>query len=292
VLTDAVVGRVVLDGLIATGVEFRRAGKTHQVGANREVVLSAGAFNTPRTLMLSGIGDAGQLRRLGVPVAAHLPGVGHNFQDHTLVATCLWEPNEPVPLRNNKAEATFFWPSHHSLPAPDMQPFLIEVPHLTEAHAGKAVPGAWSISPAIVRPRSRGRLRLRSTDPLDGIDLSWNPLSDPQDLLILEVATQLCREIGNSPAMRPYAKREVLPGPVRGAALRDFIRNGVTSYGHATGTAKMGRDEWSVVDSELRVHGIDKLRVADGSIMPTITTGNTMAPCVMIGERLAELLRA
>lgn len=290
VLTGAVVVRVVLQGAVAVGVEFRWAGRTLTVGSDREIVLSMGAFHTPRTLMLSGIGDAAELRRLGLPVVAHLPGVGANFQDHTLVASCLWEPDRPIPPRNNKAEATFFWTSDAALEVPDVQPFLIEVPHLTEAHAHRAVPGAWSISPAIVRPRSRGQLRLRSTDPLDGMDLAWNPLGDPEEMRVLEVATQLCREIGNSPAMRPFATRELLPGPVTGPALQEFIRNGVTSYGHATGTAKMGVDAMSVVDPELRVHGVQNLRVADGSIMPTITTGNTMAPCVMIGERMAELL--
>jgi choline dehydrogenase len=291
VLTGAVVARVTLAGHTAVGVEFRWAGAEHRVGTDREVVLSMGAFNTPRTLLLSGIGDAAELRRLGLPTVAHLPGVGANFQDHTLVASCLWEPPEPVPPRNNKAEATFFWTSDDATEIPDVQPFLIEVPHLTDAHAGSAVPGAWSISPAIIRPRSRGRIRLRSTDPLDPIDLDWDPLGDPAEMRILEAATALCREIGNSAAMRPHAKRELLPGPVRGPALHRFIRDGATSYGHATCTAKMGRDDMSVVDSRLRVHGIERLRVADGSIMPTITSGNTMAPCVMIGERMAEILR-
>jgi choline dehydrogenase len=106
------------------------------------------------------------------------------------------------------------------------------------------------------------------------------------------VATRLCREIGHSPAVRPFVKRELLPGPFEGRELREFIRNGITSYGHATGTARMGVDDMAVVDPQLRVHGVRNLRVADGSIMPTITTGNTMAPCVLIGERLAELLRS
>ncbi|MGE0840891.1 GMC family oxidoreductase [Pseudonocardia sp.] len=290
VLTGATVDRVVVEGRSAVGVEFRRGGRRRTVRAEREVVLSTGAFETPRTLMLSGIGDADELTRIGVPLVAHLPGVGANFVDHSLVATCLFEPPVPVPPRNNKAEATFFWPSRDDLDVPDMQPFLIEIPHLTEAHAGRAVPHAWSLSPAIVRPRSRGRLRLRSADPDDTLDVEWNPLADPDDVRVLARATELCREIAHSPAMAPFVARELLPGPVRGAELDAFLRAGVTSYGHASGTARMGTDDRSVVDPQLRVHGVDRLRVADASVMPTITTGNTMAPCVMIGERLAELL--
>jgi choline dehydrogenase len=239
-------------------------------------------------LMLSGIGDETELERLDIPVVAHLPGVGRNFQDHSLVASCLWEAPEGITPNNNKAEATFFWKSRSDLPAPDIQPFLIEVPHLTEKHAGYATPKAWSLSPSIIRPRSRGTIRLRSTSPTDGVDLTWNPLGDPEEMRVLKYATELCREIGNSPEMRPFVKRELLPAPVYKADLEDFIRNGVTSYGHATCTARMGRDPLAVVDSDLRVHGIDNLRIADGSIMPTITSGNTMAPCVLIGEQAAE----
>jgi choline dehydrogenase len=292
VLTGALVTRVVVEKAVAVGVEFHWEGRTHVVGTDREVVLSLGAFNTPRALMLSGIGDAAELRRLGVPVVAHLPGVGANFQDHSLVSTCLFEPPEPIPPRNNSAEATLFWPSSDELNVPDMQPFLIEFPHLSEIYADRAVPGAWSLSPGIVRPTSRGRLRLRSTDPLDGVDLDWNPLGDPEEMRVLEEATRLCREIGHSAPLRPFVKRELLPGPITGRELQDFVREAVTSYGHATGTARMGTDDLAVVDPQLRVHGVRNLRVADGSIMPTITTGNTMAPCVVIGERAAELLRA
>jgi choline dehydrogenase len=116
-------------------------------------------------------------------------------------------------------------------------------------------------------------------------------LQSDSDLRALRVAVELCREIGNSPVLQPFAKREVMPGPLKGAALDQFIRNAAGTYFHQSGTAKMGRDALSVVDSELRVHGMTGLRVADGSIMPCITTGNTMAPCAMIGQRAADLIK-
>ncbi|MFM0336126.1 GMC family oxidoreductase [Paraburkholderia fungorum] len=292
VLTAALVHRVKIAGAKATAVEFSWRGKTVCVNASREIVLSMGAFNTPRTLMLSGIGDEVELRRLGIEPKMHLPGVGKNFQDHSLVGSCMWESPTPVVPNNNKAEATFFWKSDSRASAPDIQPFLIEVPHLTEKHVSHAVPNAWSLSPSIVRPRSRGHLKLRSADPIDAIDLFWNPLGDPEEMRILKFSTELCRDIGNSPAMRAFVKREVLPASVYQSDLEGFIRNGVTSYGHATCTAKMGRDAMSVVDGDLRVYGIANLRIADGSIMPEITTGNTMAPCVLIGEVAAEKLQS
>jgi choline dehydrogenase len=290
--TNAVVHRVTIAGKKAVGVEFERGGNLERVAAAREVVLSMGAFNTPRTLMLSGIGDSAELKRLGIPLVEHLPGVGRNFQDHTMVSSCMWEPPEPLTPRNNKAEATFFWRSESGMTAPDMQPFLIELPHASDVHAARAVSHAWSIAPAIIRPQSRGRLRLRSAAPDDEIDLFWNPLGDPEEMRVLKHATELCREVGNSAAMRPFVKREIMPGPLGKAALEDFIRNGAVSYGHATCTAKMGRDALSVVDANLKVYGVDNLRIADGSVMPNITLGNTMAPCVLIGERLAEILKA
>lgn len=292
VLTGALVHKVELAGRKAVGVKFEWQGERRTVRAACETVLSMGAFNSPRTLLLSGIGDEAELRRHGIPVVVHLPGVGRNFQDHSLVATCLWQGPETLQPNNNKAEATFFWKSDAAAPAPDIQPFLIELPHLTDRHAAYAVPHGWSLSPSIIRPESRGHFRLRSTRPTDGVDLVWNPLDDPRDRAVLRYSAQLCREIGNRVEMREFALRELLPGPVYGGDLDDFIRNGVTSYGHASGTARMGRDGMSVVDGDLKVHGIDNLRIADGSIMPRITSGNTMAPCVLIGENAAEKLQA
>jgi choline dehydrogenase-like flavoprotein len=293
VLTGALVTRVTLERGRATGVEIVVDGRALRIAARREVVLSLGAINTPKVLMQSGIGDEDDLRRLGIEVARHLPGVGCNFQDHAMLASCAWEYKEPMECRNNAAEATLFWKSNPALDTPDLQPFQLEIP-LTSAETAHYAPpaGSWSILPGVVRPQSRGRLRLTGPGPLDPVEIDANMLADPTDLKAMMTCVELCREIGNSTAMRPFVKREVMPGDLKGAALEAFVRDATVTYWHQTCTAKMGRDRMAVVNGQLQVHGIDNLRVADGSIMPRVTTGNTMAPCVVIGERAAELLKA
>lgn len=294
VLTGATVTNLTLKGTRATGVQFVRGGEMKSITANREIVLSTGALNTPKILMLSGIGDEQELKRVGIPVAHHLPGVGANFQDHVLVAGCIWEYRTPEAPRNNVAECTFFWKSDSSFDTPDLQPFQIEIPFASEVTGKRYSPpaSAWTLAPGLVRPQSRGRVRLKSADPRDGLAIEANFLAEPADMKALVRGVELCREIGNSAAMREFVKREIMPGPISGAALEDFIRDAAGTYFHQTGTCKMGRDEMSVVDSRLEVRGIDGLRIACGAIMPRVTTGNTMAPCVVIGERMAEILRA
>ena len=142
-----------------------------------------------------------------------------------------------------------------------------------------------------MRPKSRGRIRLTGPNPEDPVQIEANTLSHPDDLKAAIACAELCREIGNSAALRPFTKREVMPGNLKGPALEDFIRDAASTYHHQTCTAKMGRDSMSVVDGQLKVYGIENLRIADGSIMPRVTTGNTMAPCIIIGERAAEALR-
>jgi choline dehydrogenase len=154
------------------------------------------------------------------------------------------------------------------------------------------VGNAWSISPGLVRPESRGFIKLKSSDPREAPEIHANMLADPRDLAALRKGMEISRELGNSEAMKPFVKREILPGDRKGEALDNLIRDGAMSMHHPTCTAKMGQDDLSVVDAQLRVYGVKNLRIADGSIMPTITTGNTQAPCVIIGERLAEILKA
>jgi choline dehydrogenase len=293
VLTGAEVRKVTLAGKRATGVEVVWNGKLHQIASGKEIVLSAGALNSPKLLMLSGIGDAAQLRRAGVQPRHNLPGVGQNFMDHILLGGCVWEYNVPEAPRNNLAECTFFWKSDSRLDTPDLQPFQIEIPYVSDTNAKRyAMPrAAWSIAPGLVRPASRGHVELQSADPRDRLKIHANFLSDPADMKALVRAVEICREIGNAPELRQYAKREVMPGPLKGKDMENFIRNAATTYWHETGTCRMGRDELAVVDSKLRVRGIDGLRVADGSIMPRVTTGNTMAPCMIIGERMAAILQ-
>jgi choline dehydrogenase len=150
----------------------------------------------------------------------------------------------------------------------------------------------WTLRAGVVRPKSRGHICLTGPDPSDPVQIQPNMLSHHDDLKAAIAAVQLCREIGNSDALRPFTKREVMPGNLKGAELEEFIRDAAATYWHQSGTAKMGQDAMSVVDGQLKVYGISHLRIADGSIMPRITTGNTMAPCVIIGERAAAILKA
>jgi choline dehydrogenase len=249
-------------------------------------------MHTPKVLMLSGIGDQAELKRLGIPVVQHVAGVGQNFQDHSAFG-CVWEYQQPLAPRNNGAEATFFWKSNPGLDTPDLQTCQIEVP-VCSAETGARFhppPASWTMYGSVVRPKSRGQIRLTGPNPDDPIQIESNTMSHPEDLKAAVACVELCREIGNSAALRPFTKREVMPGNLRGAALEDFIRDETSTYHHQTCTAKMGRDTMSVVDGQLKVYGIENLRIADGSIMPRVPTGNAMATCIIIGERAAETLR-
>ena len=292
VLTHALVTRLTFAGARATGVEISYGGKTRRIAAESEVVLSLGAINTPKVLMQSGIGDQAELRRLGISVVQHLPGVGQNFQDHPAFG-CIWEYQEALPPRNNLGEATFFWKSDPRLASPDLQTCQVEVPLCSAENAARfALPASgWTLYGGLVQPKSRGHIRLTGPNPIDPIKIEANFLAHPDDLKAAIASVELCREIGNSEPLRPFVKREVMPGNLKGLELENFVRDDASTYHHQTCTAKMGRDSMSVVDGSLRVYGIDNLRIADGSIMPRVTIGNTMAPCVIIGERAAEILR-
>jgi choline dehydrogenase len=291
VLTGTLVARIVFHGRRAAEVEFLRDGLSHRIAARREIVLSLGAINTPKLLMQSGIGDESELSRAGIDVVQDLPGVGRNLRDHIIVP-CVWEYKKPLPIRNSGGEATFFWKSDPSLDTPDLQPILAEFPFYTPETAHFSPPAdSWSMLAGLVRPCSRGHLRVAGPNPTDTIEIVANTLAGSADMRALIRAIELCREIGNSSAMSRFAKREVMPGNLTAGELESFARNAVSNFWHQACTAKMGRDEMSVVDSQLRVYGIDWLRIADASIMPRITTGNTMATCVVIGEQAAKLIR-
>ncbi len=293
VLTDAMVTRLTLEGIRATGVEIVHNGQVQRIGAVLEVVLSLGAINTPKILMQSGIGDEAELQRLSIPRVRHLPGVGQNLQDHFLIGS-IWESQQPLAPSETANGAVSFWKSNSSLDTPDIQQLIAEVPIPSAETAARFNPPAnsWTIGGVGVRPKSRGQLRLTGPNPLDPIRIEANMLSHPDDLKAAIAAVELCREVGNSHALKPYAKREVMPGNLKGAELENFVRDATSTTWHQTCTAKMGLDSMSVVDSNLKVYGIENLRVADGSIMPRVTTGNTMAPCVIIGERAGEILKA
>jgi choline dehydrogenase len=292
-LTGAEVQSLTMQGRKVTGVRFVRNGKVETVSAAKRVVLSAGAINTPKILMLSGIGDEAELKRHGIRTVTHLPGVGRNFQDHVLVGGCVWEYDKPLPPANNAAEATFFWKSDASLPTPDLQPFQIEVPFTSEVTGPrfKTPAGSWTIAPGLVRPKSRGRVTLASANPADMALVDGAFLSHPDDVKALLRGIELCREIGNSQTMKPFVKREVMPGALGRDDMTAFLRDAAGTYYHQSCTCKMGKDEMSVVDGTLSVRGgVEGLSIADASVMPQVSTGNTMAPTVIIGERMADIL--
>ncbi len=293
ILTDALVTRLRLDGNRVTGVEFSHGGTTHRVQAGSEVIVSQGAIHTPKLLMQSGIGDADELGRFGIPVAQHLPGVGRNYQDHPLIP-CVWEYPEPMPPRNCASEATVFWKSDPALDTPDIHVCFIEFPFANERTAARfAIPEhGWTPCVGVARPKSRGRVRLTGPDPSDPVKVEANLLADPDDVKAAIAGVELCRAIADSAPLRPFVKRAAAPGDLSRDELECFVRDAAESYWHQTCTAKMGRDPMAVVDSNLKVYGVENLRIADGSIMPRITTGNTMAPCVVIGERAGEILAA
>jgi len=291
VLTGALAARIQFTGNRATGIEFLYNGKTHRAQATSEVILSLGAIHTPKLLMQSGIGDEAELKRASIPVRNALPGVGRNLHDHVAFG-CVWEnAGEPSP-RIPRSQTSCFWKTRAALEAPNFYVYSHGGPDFTPENAVRFQPPAacWSLS-AGMRPNSRGTIHLTGPDPADPVSIDANYLDDPQDLKDLIAGLSLAREIGNSLALRPFTGREVAPGPLSVAELEQFFRNGLGTHWHQSGTAKMGRDAMSVVDGQLRVYGVDGLRIADASILPRVTTGNTMAPCVIIGECAAATLR-
>jgi choline dehydrogenase len=294
VLTHAEVRRLTFDGARVTGVEFSLGGKIRSIGAAAEVIVSLGAINTPKVLMVSGLGDAQHLRAIGAPVVQHLPAVGKNLQDHTAF-DCVWEYRDgALPPRNNGSETVIFEHFDSASVGPDAFVWQAETPLSTPENTEEyGLPErGWTLFSAIAHPRSHGEVQLSGPSPRDPVRVVTNALSEAEDLQLARRCIASCREIGNSAPLRDFVKREVMPGDLTGAELDDFIRRATRTFWHQCGTARMGRDEDAVVDGRLSVHGIENLRIADASIMPRITTGNTMAPCVIIGEMAAGKIKA
>jgi choline dehydrogenase len=292
VLTHALVTRLLFDGNTVTGVEVCIGGTAHTVRARCETVLSLGAIQTPKVLMQSGIGPQDALRSHGIAVVQHLPGVGQNHQDH-IAFGCTWEYSRPQPFGAGGCEATLYWKSDPRLDAPDLLHCQLEFAVPSPPEVGIAPPEhGWTMFAGLARPHSRGSLRLSGPSPSDSVLIQPNFLSAPEDMAAALATVALCREVGNHHAFAGLVKREVIPGPRSRADMEQFIRNSAVTFWHQCGTAKMGRDALSVVDHQLRVYGIDKLRIADASIFPRIPAGNLMAPCVVVGERAADLILA
>jgi choline dehydrogenase len=229
VLTGALVNRLTLDGDVVNGAEFLWRGETRTIKALSEVVLSAGAIHTPKILMHSGMGDSAELGRVGISTVSHLPGVGQNFQDHPIIGPGLLEANGPIVMRNNSAEANLFTKSRPELDTPDLHIWHCEVPYASEITGMHAVENTWAITPGLARPESRGYLRLKSSNPRDALEIHANMLVDPRDLAALRKGVEISRAIGNSEAMKPFVKRELLQGSLKGKALDNLIRDGAMS---------------------------------------------------------------
>lgn len=291
VITEALVTRLIFDGKRVRGVEALIDGRRRQFMAHCETVLSLGAINTPKVLMQSGIGPENELQSHGIPVVQHLPGVGRNHQDH-LAFGCTWAYRKPEAVGGSGCEANLYWKSDARLSQPDVLQCQLEFAVPSPLEAGLETPEhGWTMFNGLAQPKSRGRLRLSGPDINDPVLIEPNSLSEPEDMAAALAAVELCRELGNSDGFRPLVTGETAPGQRDRSGMIDFIRRSAVTYWHQSCTAKMGRDNMSVVDNELKVYGIDGLRIADSSIMPRITTGNTMAPCVVIGERAAVLIR-
>jgi choline dehydrogenase len=291
VLTGALAMRILFDHRRATGIEFRYQGKTVLAGAIHEVILSLGAIHTPKLLMQSGIGDEAELKRSHLPVLQVLPGVGRNLHDHVAFG-CIWESTDKKPAPIPRSQTACFWKTRPELDAPNCYCYSIQGANATPENAARFKPPAacWSLVVGM-SPGSRGSVHLTGGNADNPVRIEANYLSDPQDLKDLAIELDMARAIGNSAALRPFTEREVAPGSINGAGLERFFRDGLGTFWHQSGTAKMGRDAMSVVDGELKVYGVDSLRIADASILPRVTRGNTMAPCVVIGEQAAAFLQ-
>jgi choline dehydrogenase len=277
-----------IEGSRCRGVEYVHDGGLVRAEASAETILSAGAFGSPKLLMLSGIGDAASLQSLGVAVAQDLPGVGQNLQDH-LLTFVIHEAKRAIPLpRYNILEAHLFAKTDARRIGPDHQPlFMNMAPPLPYLDIPK---NSYAIAPGIIRPLSRGEERLTSADPDAPLHIDPAYLREEGDLDALVHSLELSRDLLHSPAFADWRKGEVWPRQGDKASLRQYVRQVSETYHHHAGTCRMGLDRASVVDPQLRVHGVDGLRVADASIMPDVVSGNTNAPAIMIGEKASEMI--
>ena len=314
VITGATVSRVVIEGGRATGIEYVRRGRLHRLAAEREVILSGGVVNSPQILQLSGIGAVDDIRPHGIKVIHELPGVGRNLRDH-LAVSLKQRASQPVsmlkdlkPLAMAKAFAQYLlfksgptvfsgleaWAHLKSDPAmeyPDLQIYC--VPLMYHDHGRDVVmeEGFQAVLNAS-RPQSVGTIRIASADPLAAPLIDPDYLSAPEDIRVMRQGLRLCREIFAQAAFDDLRGSEYAPGAsaTSDEDIDQYIRNNAATLYHPVGTCKMGQDAMAVVDSRLRVRGLEGLRVVDASIMPNITSGNTNFPAMMIAEKAAEFI--
>ncbi|SFP76336.1 choline dehydrogenase [Amycolatopsis arida] len=316
VRTRAQATRVVLRGTRADGVSYLDAGEERTVHADAEVLLCGGAINSPQLLMLSGIGPAEHLREHGIDVVAHLPGVGDNLHDHpaapviwstrdtsdlvdsaTPFGMLRWKATRRGPLASNVGEAGGFLSTRDGLPAPDMQFHVAPTLFYDNGFREPSVPGFTSAT-TLVDVASRGRLRLRSAHPLWRPEIDPAYYTDPVDLDATLAGLRMLMEIGRSGPLARYLDRPFLPDRTDldwsdpdSEALTEHVRRHTQTLYHPVGTCAMGSGEQAVVDPDLRVRGVEGLRVVDASVMPVVPRGNTNAPTIMVAEKAADLIR-
>ena len=293
--TGAQVTDITFDGDRATGVRYEQDGTEHTAEAGSEIVLSAGAINSPQLLLLSGIGPAAHLEEHGIDVRVDLPGVGKNLQDHLKVGVVYEQtggPEAPAPS-SNVVESGCFVHLDEDEPAPDLQfhnaPVYLLEHGLTPPDDDRSF---FTIMPTQIRPDSTGEVRLASDDPYHSPVIDPNYLGAEGDIDPLVEGIKLARDVADTDPVDEFCGAEVHPGPevTSESGLREFVREHASTVYHPVGTCKMGDDDMAVVDDELRVHGVEGLRVADASIMPDIVGGNTNAPSIAIGEKASALL--
>ncbi len=313
VITGAYTKRVLFDGQRAIGIEYERKGKAHNVYADQEVILSAGAINSPQILMLSGVGDGAQLAKANLKAHHELPGVGSNLQDHLDICTLYQSTSSltydstndvAIGLRymlfrdgigsSNIAEAGGFLAS--ALAAddrPDLQFHF--VPAMLDDHGRNKLPGnGFTLHCCPLRPQSVGHLELDPENPAGPAKIFANYLSAPEDLRLMLEGVRISRDIFSASSFDPYRGEEIFPGSDKQSKeeIIEFIRAKSESIYHPVGTCKMGQDDMSVVDAHLRVRGLDGLRVVDASVMPRLISGNTNAPTIMIAEKASDMILA
>lgn len=294
--THAQVTRLLIENGRAVGVSYVQDGQPQQAFADGEVILSTGAIDSPRLLMISGIGAADTLQAHGIDVVLDLPGVGQNLQDHLLVGVAFFSKRPWMDGNTILGETGLFTYIHPETTAtgPDLQYHFRHDFHLAPGEVVGEMDGrGFTFAPTLVKPQSRGCITLSSADPFAPARIFANYLSEEADFKVLVEGIKLARELVKMPAFDSFRDEEVGPGSTATTDddLRAYISRYASTLFHPVGTCKMGHDDMAVVDAHLRVHGIDGLRVADGSIMPQVVSGNTHAACVMIGEKAADLIK-
>ena len=292
-VTDAMVHRLVIADGICTGVEYSVGASSIAATATREVILTAGAIGSAQLLMLSGVGPAGHLAELGIDVELDLPGVGSNLHDHPM-STIVFEHAAPVVAnpRNIFGQGVGLISTDASVDAPDLQVLLISQPYRKQGLDGPPPDAGYAIAFSAMLPRSRGSVRLASRDHRVGPLIDPNYLGDANDQRVMVAGLRAAMEIGYADALASWRGKEAQPGrPLDGEdAILDYLRESLVVYFHYAGTCRMGTDDFAVVDPDLRVRGISRLRVADASIMPSPISGNTNATVFAIAERAAHLI--